>query len=116
MCAHVLVRARAHECVYFFTEFGVQQGKYIAHTFAETGWEMGLVKAFDKKGPHVGMFSVKYKDDPNFYTYSLLCGDYGKDKNWVLLQLEGRKVSSVLCPKCCSDLFLQVFGSLLVSS
>jgi hypothetical protein len=24
-----------------------------------------VIKAFDKKGPHAGKFSVKYKDDPN---------------------------------------------------
>ena len=29
-------------------------------------------KAFDKKGPHAGKFSVKYKDDPNWWTHSLL--------------------------------------------
>ena len=23
-----------------------------------------MIKAFDKKGPHAGKFSVKYKDDP----------------------------------------------------
>jgi hypothetical protein len=27
------------------------------------GWR---IKAFDKKGPHAGKFSVKYKDDPNW--------------------------------------------------
>jgi hypothetical protein len=25
-----------------------------------------VIKAFDKKGPHAGKFSVKYKDDPNW--------------------------------------------------
>jgi hypothetical protein len=40
----------------------MQQGRYIAHKF-ESGWEVGVIKAFDKKGPHAGKFSVKYKDD-----------------------------------------------------
>jgi hypothetical protein len=31
-----------------------------------------VIKAFEKKGPHAGKFSVKYKDDPNWWTYSLL--------------------------------------------
>ncbi len=31
-----------------------------------------MIKAFDKKGPHTGRFSVKYKDDPNWWTHSLL--------------------------------------------
>ena len=38
----------------------MQQGRYIAHKF-ESGWEVGVIKAFDKKGPHAGKFSVKYK-------------------------------------------------------
>ena len=38
----------------------------------ESGWEAGVIKAFDKKGPHAGKFSVKYKDDPNWWTHSLL--------------------------------------------
>ena len=45
--------------------------RYIAHKF-EIGWEVGVIKAFDKKGPHAGKFSVKYKDDPNWWTHSLL--------------------------------------------
>ena len=49
----------------------MQQGRYIAHKF-ESGWEVGVIKAFDKKGPHAGKFSVKYKDDPNWWTHSLL--------------------------------------------
>jgi hypothetical protein len=48
-----------------------------------------VIKAFDKKGPHAGKFSVKYKDDPNWWTLSLLREGYGKDKHWVLL-LPGR--------------------------
>ena len=47
----------------------MQQGRYIAHKF-ESGWELGVIKAFDKKGPHAGKFSVKYKDDPNWWTHS----------------------------------------------
>jgi hypothetical protein len=27
----------------------MQQGRYIAHKF-ESGWEVGVIKAFDKKG------------------------------------------------------------------
>jgi hypothetical protein len=49
----------------------VQQGRHIAHKF-ESGWEVGVIKAFDKKGPHAGKFSVKYKDDPNWWTHFLL--------------------------------------------
>ena len=48
----------------------VQQGRHIAHKF-ESGWEVGVTKAFDKKGLHAGKFSVKYKDDPNWWTHSL---------------------------------------------
>ncbi len=49
----------------------------IAHKF-ESGWEVGVIKAFDKKGPQAGRFSVKYKDDPNWWTHSLLREGYGK--------------------------------------
>jgi hypothetical protein len=56
----------------------VQQGRHIALKF-ESGWEVGVIKAFDKKGPHAGKFSVKYKDDPNWWTHSLLREGYGKD-------------------------------------
>ena len=42
------------------------------------------------KGPHAGKFSVKYKDDPNWWTHSLLREGYGKDKHWVLLGLPSR--------------------------
>jgi hypothetical protein len=31
-----------------------------------------VIKAFDKKGPHACKFSVKYMDDPNWLTHSLL--------------------------------------------
>jgi len=31
-----------------------------------------VIKSCDKKGPHAGKFSVKYKDDPNWWTHSLL--------------------------------------------
>ena len=79
----------------------MQQGRYITHKF-ESGWEVGVIKAFDegpsrwkfpsrwKKGPHAGNFSVKYKDDPNWWTHSLLRDGYGKDKHWVLLGLPSR--------------------------
>ncbi len=46
-----------------------------------------MIKVFDKKGPHADKFSVKYKDDPNWWTHSLLREGYGKDKHWVLLRL-----------------------------
>jgi hypothetical protein len=52
-----------------------------AHKF-ESRWEVGVIKAFDKNGPHVGKFSVKYTDDPKWWTHSLLCEGYGKDKHW----------------------------------
>jgi hypothetical protein len=39
----------------------VQQGRHTAHKF-ESGWEVGVIKAFDKKGPHAGKFSVKYNE------------------------------------------------------
>ena len=32
------------------------------HKF-ESRWEVGVIKTFDKKGPHASKFSVKYKDD-----------------------------------------------------
>jgi hypothetical protein len=65
------------------------KGRHIAHKF-ESGWEVVVIKAFDKKGPHAGKFSVKYKDDPNTWTHSLLREGYGKDKHWVLLRLLSR--------------------------
>ena len=49
----------------------MQQGRHIAHKF-ESGWEVGVIKAFDKKGPHAGKFSVKYKDHSNLRT-TLFC-------------------------------------------
>ena len=67
----------------------VQQGRHIAHKF-ERGLEVRVIKAFDKEGPHAGKFSVKYKDDPNWWTHSLLREGYGKDKHWVLLGLLSR--------------------------
>jgi len=36
----------------------MQQGRHIAHKF-ESGWEVGVIKAFGKKGPHAGKFSVR---------------------------------------------------------
>ena len=71
----------------------MQQGRYIAHKF-ENGWEVGVIKAFDKEGPHAGKFSVKYKDDPNWWTHSLLREGYGKDNHWVLLRLLSRDSAS----------------------
>ena len=63
----------------------LQQGRYIAHKF-ENRWEV------DKKGPHDGKFSVKYKDDPNWWTHFLFCEarGYGKGKHLVLLPLLSR--------------------------
>jgi hypothetical protein len=49
---------------------------HTTHKF-ESGWVVGVIKAFDKKGPHAGKFSVKYKDDPNWWTHSLLREGYG---------------------------------------
>jgi hypothetical protein len=54
--------------------------RHIAHKF-ENGWEVGVIKTLDKKGPHAGKFSVKYKDDPTWWTHSLLREGYGKDKH-----------------------------------
>ena len=48
-----------------------------------------MIKAFDKKDPHVGKFSVKYKDDPNWWTHSLLREGYGKDKHDKTLGFSG---------------------------
>ncbi len=57
-----------------------------AHRTQVRGW-MGnwSDKGLLKKGLHAGKFSVKYKDDPNWWTHSLLREGYGKDKHWVLL-------------------------------
>jgi hypothetical protein len=50
-----------------------------------------VIKAFDKKGLDASKFSVTlYKDDPNWWTHSLLREGYGKDKHWVLLRLLSR--------------------------
>jgi hypothetical protein len=55
------------------------------------GWSYQcVIKACNKKGPHAGKFSVKYKDDPNWRTHSLLREGYGKEKHWVLLRLLSR--------------------------
>ena len=53
----------------------MQQGRHIAHKF-ESGWEIRVMKTFDKKGSHAGKFSVKYKDDSNRLTHSLLREGY----------------------------------------
>ncbi len=102
VCVCVHARARdvdmcSLEFVFSFCEFGlcvcvqcVQQGRHIAHKF-ESGWEVGVIKVFtDKKSPRAGKFSVKYKDDPNWWTHSLLLEGYGKDQHWVLLRLLSR--------------------------
>ena len=36
----------------------MQPGRHIVREF-ESGWEVGVIKAFDKKGPRAGKFSVK---------------------------------------------------------
>lgn len=46
------------------------------------------------KPPHAAKFSVKYKDDPNFWTHSLLREGSGKDEHWVLLGLLRRDSAS----------------------
>jgi hypothetical protein len=81
----ICVRENLHFLI--FVCVCMQQGRHIAHKF-ESGWEVGVMKAFDKKGPHAGKFSVKYKNDPNWWTHSFL--RYGKDKHWVLLGLPSR--------------------------
>jgi hypothetical protein len=65
-----------------------------SHTNFESGWEVGVIKAFDKKGPHVGNFRVKYKDDPNWWTHYLLREGYGKDKHWILIGLPSPGISA----------------------
>ena len=45
---------------------------HIAHKF-ESGWDVGVIKAFDKRGPPAGKFSVKYKDDPKTGGRTLFC-------------------------------------------
>jgi hypothetical protein len=47
------------------------------------------IHAIHKRGPHAGKFSLKYKDDPNWWTHSLLREGYG-DNHWVLLGLLSR--------------------------
>ena len=85
-----LKRARDVDLHFFiFVCVCMQQGRYIAYKF-ESGWEVGVKKDFDKKGPHAVKFSVKYKDDPNWWTHFLLREGYGKVKHWVLLRLPNR--------------------------
>ena len=78
------------EFVFAFSEFRlcvcVQQGRHIAHKF-ENAWEVGGIKAFDKKGPHAGKFSMKYNDDPNWWTHSLLREGYGKDNSACFIEV-----------------------------
>ncbi len=62
-----------------------------AHRIQVQEWMGGWSgKGLDKKGPHAGKFSVKYKDDPNWWTHSLLREGYGKDNHCVLLGLPSR--------------------------
>ena len=71
MCARATSICVRENCYLHFLNFVcvyVQQGRHIAHKF-ERGWEVGVIKAYDKKGPHAGKFSVKYKDDPNWWTH-----------------------------------------------
>ena len=81
LAARIFVREKLHlHFLIFVLCVCMQQGRHIAHKF-ESGWEVGvisLIKAFDKKDPHAGKFSVKYKDDPNWWTHSLLREGYGK--------------------------------------
>jgi hypothetical protein len=76
----ICVRENLHLHFLIFVCVCMQQGRHIAHKF-ESGWEVGVIKTFEKKGPHAGKFSVKYKDDPNWFTRSLLREGYGKDKH-----------------------------------
>jgi hypothetical protein len=52
-------------CLHFlnFVCVCMQQGRYIAHKF-ESGWQVGVIKTFDKKDPswvlHAGKFNVKF--------------------------------------------------------
>jgi hypothetical protein len=41
----------------------MQQGRHIAQKF-ESGWEVGVIKAFDKKGPHAGKFVESTEPKP----------------------------------------------------
>jgi hypothetical protein len=50
------------------------------------------LKAFDK-GPDAGKSSVKYKDNPHWWTHSRLREGY-EDKHWVLLGLLSRDSAS----------------------
>jgi hypothetical protein len=63
LCLHFLNFVRVRACI----------SEGASHTGSRVpGWEVGLIKAFDKKGPHaVGKFSVKDKDNPNWWTHSL---------------------------------------------
>ena len=108
-------RTFAREILYFMSEevlSGIREdfmkSKFFGHALDEATaktknqhviqyisyWRRGRVLrkfwAFDKKGLHAGKFSVKYKDDPNWWTHSLLREGYGKDKHWVLLGLPSR--------------------------
>ena len=69
-----------------------------SHRKFNAGWKTGrpwldfrkvTTTDHDSAGNSV-LFSVKYKDDPNWWTHSLLREGYGKDKHWVLLGLPSR--------------------------
>jgi hypothetical protein len=80
----------------------------IAHKF-ESGWEVGVIKAFDKNNPHAGKFSVKYMDHSNLPTHSLFREVYGKDKPWVLLRLLSRDSVTTTLAAGGPSLFFVVF-------
>jgi hypothetical protein len=61
-----------------------------SHTSSRVDGRLERSRPLTKKGPRAGKFSVKYKDDPNWWTHSLLREGYGKDKHWVLLGLPSR--------------------------
>jgi len=48
----ICVRENLHLHFLIFVCVCMQQGRHIAHKF-ESGWEVGVIKTFDQKGPHV---------------------------------------------------------------
>jgi hypothetical protein len=56
----ICVRENLHLHFLNFFCVCVQQGRHIALKF-ERAWEVGVIQAFDKKGPHADKFSVKYR-------------------------------------------------------
>ncbi len=65
---YVFMRIFSFICIFLFLFVFVHAtGKaHRTRTKFESGWEVGMIKAFDKKGLHAGKFSVKYKDGPNW--------------------------------------------------